>query len=232
MKKIIISLILIFSLFNVISTRAYSRVDSLENLISHSSSKIIKKEVFSYGHFYSNVSNKDILTAFIQDNFKDKTFSLLESDSSIVGEYKSSINPITITVSTSKNSKTSKYISVFYSHNMTHENIINLRENIRKMILTFDKNAKVSSQIVGKINKNLSKDEIKSLISSMLSNSSVSFNKDYEDSSVSFSGFTNDLHESISVNGKNINLQASGKYSKTDKCTYIWVGSPIISTEY
>lgn len=232
MKRIFILFIILFCIFNTLNTTAKSKISSLEDIMSHSNSNIIRKEVFSYGRFSSVNDSEFTMKEFIHNNFKDKVFNISKTNKSIVANHASTDGSITITISNSESLNFNKYISIFYSHNVADENIINLRESIRQMLLVFDKDAKVSSQIVGKINKKLSSIEVSSLISSMLSNSSINFNKDYEGNSVSFSGYAKDLQEFIVVNGEKINIQASGKYSLSDNSTYIWVGSPIISTEY
>lgn len=233
MKKLyILIMILFFSLLNIVSTKAFSKAESLEEILSYSNSEIIAKEALSYGYFSSKDDNKSILEDFVNSNFKDKVFSIKENSFSISGEYKDGIQRILVTVSNSNTQDNNKYISIFYSHNQYTKNIINLRETIRQMIIPFDNSAKASCHVISKINKKLSNNEISSVISSMLLNSSVSFNKDYDDSSVSFSGYTKTLENFINVNGRKINIQSSGKYSKSDNCTYIWIGNPIISAEY
>lgn len=232
MKKFLILLVILFSTFNILNTNAATKISSLEDIISYSNGDIIKKEVFSYGSFSSSDSNDTIMKRFLHNNFKDKVFEISETKTSMVSSYTDKDYSVTITLSSSNDSTFNKYISVFYSHNVATENIINLREHIRQMLIIFDKDVKVSSQIVSKIDKKLSSIEISSLISSMLSKSSINFSKDYENQSVSFSGYNSSFKESIVVSGKEINIQASGKYSSSDNSTYIWLGSPIISTEY
>lgn len=219
-------------MFTISSTKAYTNANSLEKIISFSNSKIIKKEILSYGYFSSNLDKKIILNNFIKTNFNNKKFTIKESSNNIIGDYKDDLETININISKQKEGYKNTYISIFYSHNDDKKNIINLRENILQMIIPFDSNAKIHSQIISKINDTLDNDDISHIISYMLSNTLNNFSKDYDDSSVSFSGYTKKLSDFIKVENKKINIQASGKYSSTDNCTYIWVGYPIISTEY
>lgn len=232
MKKFLIILIITFPLFNILSTSAHSKETSIESIISKTNCDIVKKEVLGYSYFSSQIPNEQILKSFITKNFKDKEFKILIYNEYVIAEHNSNENSIIIKISNTNSHNNLKYISIFYSHNIGDENIINLRETIRQMLLPFDNNVNISSHIVGKINEKLSKAEISSLISSMLLNSSVTFNKDYEDSSISYSGYSSYLPSPLKVKDRNINIQASGRYSPSDKCTYIWVGTPIIFTEY
>ncbi|MEG0641917.1 MAG: YwmB family TATA-box binding protein [Clostridium sp.] len=232
MKKFLVLIVMVFIFFNTVQTKANTKGNSLENILSHSNSTIVRKEIFGYGHFKSSIDNKTTLNRFLVKNFSKYKFKISETNNSIIGEYTCNNFSYTVTIANTQTSKQDKFISIFYSHNLAKENIINLRETILNMIIPLDSNAKVSSHIVSKIDGMLTKNEISSTISFMLKSSRASFHKDYDDSSVSFSGFSPLLSEIINVNGENINIQASGKYSNIDNSTYIWVGSPIISTEY
>lgn len=232
MKKLFILLIIIFCVSSISSTKAHTNTDSLEKIISYSNSQIVKKEIFSYGYFSSNLDIKILLDKFISKNFNNKEFTIKENSLNIYGVYKDNKESINVTISKVEGSSENTYISIFYSHNDSEKNIINLRDNILQMITPFDSNAKIYTQIVGKVNNKLSNNEISSLISSMLLNTSDNFKKDYDDSSVSFSGYTKNLKNLLQIENRKVNIQASGKYSSSDKCTYIWVGHPIISTEY
>lgn len=230
-RLFILLIILVFSL-NIGSVQGQTNINSLEDIISYSNSEIVRKEIFTYGYFESEENIENLINNILHNHFKDKTFTLNSNSERIYAEYKDESEAITISLSNVESSKSSKYISIFYSHNDIKKNIINLRDNISQIITLFDDNPRIYTQIIGKINGNLNNSEISSVISHMLSASSVSFQKDYDDSSVSFSGYTNKLKSSLNIDTRKINIQSAGKYSSTDDCTYIWIGNPIIPTEY
>ncbi|MEG2337780.1 MAG: YwmB family TATA-box binding protein [Clostridium sp.] len=232
MKKLILILVIIFSFFNNINTSATTKTLSLEDVASYSNASIIKKEVFGYVNFSSNDSNSDIMNKFVSSTLSSLKFNITSNKNSTVAEYNSSEFSYTVTIANSEYSANDKFISIFYSHKTNNVNIINLRDNIQQILTYFDENPRVSSHIIAKLNKKLSKNEISSTLSYMLKKSQSTYSKDYADSSISFSGYSPLLEEGITVNNKKINIQVSSKYSSIDNSTYIWVGSPIISIEY
>ncbi|MEF9952973.1 MAG: YwmB family TATA-box binding protein [Clostridium sp.] len=232
MKRCILLLTIVFILFNTVNTNANTKRISLEDVVSYSNATTIKKEVFGYVNFKSAKSTNVIMNEFISSSFSSIDFNITTTNNSTVAEYNSNEFSYTITIANRDYDTSDKFISIFYSHNNNQVNIINLRGNIHQLLTYFDKNPTISSHIVAKIPKKLSKNEITSTLSYMLNKSSAKFNKDYDDSSVSFSGYTPLIDGYITVNNEDINIQASSKYSSIDNSTYIWVGSPIISIEY
>lgn len=49
---------------------------------------------------------------------------------------------------------------------------------------------------------------------------------------VSLTGYSPKLQNNIQLAGEQINLNAAMRYSEHDQKTYIWIGTPLISTEY
>ena len=231
MKKYFIFTLIICSVFFLKGSKAYSKTSSLEDILLKSNIKVEDKQVLGFANFSSDLSNEDILKSFIDKNFKEKSFNIIKDSNSTEGKYSDDNINIEISVS-NKKIKSQKYISIFYSHNIGNMNIIDIKENIRQMLLYYDKKPITSCQVLGKINNNLSASKISSSISYMLSNSNISFNKDYEDSSVSFSGYSSNFNDYILLDNDKINIQASGKYSSYDNCSYIWVASPVVLSDY
>ncbi len=231
MKKYFIFTLIVCSVFFLQSSKAYSKANSLEDILLKSNIKIEDKQVLGFASFSSDLSNENIIKSFINKNFKEKNFNITKHSNSVNATYNGENIKIEINIS-NKKIKSQKYISIFYSHNIANMNIIDIKENIHQMLLYYDKKPITSCQVLGKINNNLSASKISSSISYMLSNSNINFNKDYEDSSVSFSGYSNKFNDYILLDNNKINIQASGKYSSYDNCSYIWVANPVVLSDY
>jgi hypothetical protein len=117
-----------------------------------------------------------------------------------------------------------------YNDNM---NITNIRRTISKGFSNYGSKPSFSSLIEGKYNESLSIAQMKEKASSVFLSSGASFvdGVDYENM-VSISGYIPGIKDKISYMNKLVNLNIALRYSRTDGCTYIWIGSPIILLEY
>lgn len=141
---------------------------------------------------------------------------------------------ILIVIKTKKmQSKNLIYASVMYSQYDEDVNITNIRRSISKAFSIYNVKPSFSSLIQGKYNGVLTISQMKKRAGSIFSSNRASFVEGVDDGNmVSFSGYISGLGDRISYMGKWVNLNTALRYSRTDGCTYIWVGSPIILLEY
>lgn len=125
------------------------------------------------------------------------------------------------------------YASVIYSQYNDDVNITNIRRSISNAFWIYNVKPSFSSLIQGKYNGALTIPQMKAKAAGIFLTKSSSFVEGVDDGNmVSVSGYISGLNDKISYMGKLVNLNAALRYSKTDGCTYIWVGSPIILLEY
>lgn len=130
-------------------------------------------------------------------------------------------------------SEKSAYVSVILSQYNGDMNITNIRRTISKAFSIYNVKPSFSSLIQGKYNEMLTIQQMKEKVSGVLRAKSASFVEGVDGGNmVSVSGYINGLGDKISYMGKMVNLNMALRYSRTDGCTYIWVGSPIILLEY
>lgn len=53
-----------------------------------------------------------------------------------------------------------------------------------------------------------------------------------DESLVSITGYTEKMKDFITVGGKKVNINIAGRYNSYEDKTYIWIGTPLIVTEY
>lgn len=125
------------------------------------------------------------------------------------------------------------YASVILSQYDDNVNITNIRRTISKAFSIYNVKPSFSSLIQGKYNQVLTIPQMKEKAAEVFRTKGASFVEGVDDGNmVSISGYIRGLGDKISYMGKLINLNMALRYSRTDGCTYIWVGSPIILLEY
>lgn len=130
-------------------------------------------------------------------------------------------------------SKNLIYASVILSQYNDDVNITNIRRSISNAFSIYNVKPSFSSLIQGKYNGALTISQMKKKAGRMFSSSKASFVEEVDDGNmVSVSGYISGIEDRISYMGKWVNINTALRYSRTDGCTYIWVGSPIILLEY
>lgn len=125
------------------------------------------------------------------------------------------------------------YASVLLSHYCEDVNITNIRRTISKAFSIYNVKPSFSSLIQGKYNAALTIPQMKEKAVEVFKVKNGSFVEGVDDRNmVSVSGYVKGLTDKVSYMGKLINLNLALRYSRTDGCTYILVGSPIILLEY
>lgn len=126
------------------------------------------------------------------------------------------------------------YVSIMLSQYSIDRNINNsIRGTISRAFDIYKAKPSFSSLISGKYNNKLSIPQMKERASSIFKSSGGSFvNGIDEGNLVSISGYVRGISERIKMDDDFINLNVALRYSENNGCTYIWIGSPIISVEY
>ncbi|TDT62396.1 YwmB family TATA-box binding protein [Fonticella tunisiensis] len=126
------------------------------------------------------------------------------------------------------------YASVTLSQYRLGENINNnIRRTVAKAFEVYKVEPSFSSLIMGRFNEKLSVPQMKERISSAFSSIGARLVEGMDERNmVSLTGYVKGISDRVEIEGKYINLNMALRYSETKGCTYIWIGSPIILTEY
>lgn len=126
------------------------------------------------------------------------------------------------------------YASLTLSHYKDNKNINNnIRRTISNAFLMYNAETSFSSLIQGRYNKNMDRKERGQAAAKIFSYFDGKVDSGIEDGNLtSMSGYTPCIKDSIKYINKKVNLNIALRYSVSEGCTYIWIGSPLILREY
>lgn len=202
---------------------------------------------------YFNLSGAELLKIEIEGSSKIKTSDSLEkvalklyNSSEIKGIYTIE-KGLDFTEIKARNGKTSSrilckklkdenliYVSFVQSQYYGDKNTINsIRRTISKAFFTYKAKPSFCSLIQGRYNGKLEKIERENIaLKLLLSQGVLGIDGISDERITSFSGYAPDIEGYVNCIGKKINLNIALRYSSTNGCTYIWIGSPLILGEY
>ena len=233
MKKIIgTTMFLLCILLAYMINRGYYESSVLKSCFDKTGAEFIRIDIEGTGKIETNDICKSVA---------EKLFNALE----FTGKYEIEEKPDSATLEIGNGEvyaviKTKKmqsenliYASVILSQYNDDVNITNIRRSISKAFSIYNIKPSFSSLIQGKYNGVLTISQMRERAVKMFSSNSASFVEGVDDGNmVSVSGYVSSIEDKISYMGKWVNLNTALRYSRTDGCTYIWVGSPIILLEY
>lgn len=107
------------------------------------------------------------------------------------------------------------------------------RGKAEKALKALGKEPQLASIFTGVVAGNMSLKEQENLIDNVFARvKAEKLEGVSEENLVSWSGYTDQIEESISIGEKKININVASRYHNIDDYTYVIVGSPIISMEY
>ena len=139
-----------------------------------------------------------------------------------------------ITIKTKKiNNKKEIYASMSVSQYNGSMNINNVWNMIGEAFLQYNAKPSYLSLISGKYDFRHSKDEMNRKIEEIFYNNNIrAVDKMSEKNMTSVCGYMDNINSYILDNNQKINVNIALRYSETYGCTYITIGSPVISAEY
>lgn len=233
MKKVMGVMLVLLCVFSVyMMSTSYYGSSVLKNCFDKTGAEFIRMDIEGTGKIETDGTCK-------------ATAEKLFNASGLIGEYKidEEYNAATLelynktvhmVIKTKKmQSKNLIYASVILSQYNDDVNITNIRRSISRAFSIYNIKPSFSSLILGKYNEFLSISQMKERAAKAFSTNNARFVEGVDDGNmVSVSGYISGIGDKISYMGKLVNLNTALRYSRTDGCTYIWVGSPIILLEY
>lgn len=112
-------------------------------------------------------------------------------------------------------------------------NISGIIERIESIFNKFSKSVEITTCIIGTIDGKLDEVDLKKNVTKTMKKVKGKVVEEYFDSSISsYTAFTPLIENFIFSGEKKINLNLAIRYSEYDNKTYIWIGTPIITTGY
>lgn len=124
-------------------------------------------------------------------------------------------------------------VSANLSGDMPNAGLEAAREKALKVFKKYSVNPKVNSCITGYFNGKLDNNRLNEVSKYVLKGVEARKVEGMRDDNlISVSAYTPILGDYIRVNGKRVNLNLAIRYSSYEDKTYIWLASPVITTEY
>lgn len=246
MKKILIFAIIISILIPILSIaeKDYDENEILLNILNDLGGELQEGETSINGVLLKKFLDKNGLN-ILTNELLDKIGIVEFHREEIYGDgysqinlysYDSNKNPITMIISSyidedSKMDETYLYLNLINKeHFLTNNDIINSVESIFK---EYDSFMEITSSIIGYIDGNACNDEIeKKAIRALrrLKGNTVETFKDVN--LLSYTAYTPRIVKNISIGEKKINLNLAIRYNDYEDKTFIWIGTPIITSGY
>lgn len=113
------------------------------------------------------------------------------------------------------------------------ENINSIRRTISNAFFAYEVKPSFSSLIQGIYKEEMTIDNMKQKACRVLIKSGAAFIDGMSDRNmVSVFGYLPGIDDKVKVSNRYANLNIALRYSKSNGCTYIWIGSPVIEAEY
>ncbi|MDR7856940.1 YwmB family TATA-box binding protein [Tissierella sp.] len=145
-------------------------------------------------------------------------------------------NSVTVMISSyfdsdSKKGETTLFINFIKSGK--YFNISGIIERTEGIFKKFSKPVEITTCIIGTIDGKLKEEDLKKNVSYAMREVKGKVVEEYFDSSISsYTAFTPLIESSIFSGEKKINLNLAIRYNEFEDKTYIWIGTPIITTGY
>lgn len=242
-----IFLVIVFSMnVNKIHQISESPEATLLKSFSQSGAQIVNNEIYFWGRVgeqYNNINRLEVLAnefagALGVVNNTDYSKKNITTDST----KKLELNGIThnnriVSINAQLNLSRGKVSERFISVNVT-ENISNSGlEEIRKSVISvFDKHKispKVNSCITGSFKGKLNTGELNEISYRIFNGAEAKKVEGMRDANlISVSAYSPFIDNYITVNDKKVNLNLAVRYNSYEDKTYIWLATPLITTEY
>lgn len=125
------------------------------------------------------------------------------------------------------------YARFTLSQHMGKKNINNMRRYVFHGLKGLGSQPSFSTLIKGRMNSVIDLNEMNQYAKEIFNKNKVKLLDEFKDGNmISICGYSNKIDEINLYKGKKMNLNIALRCSKSQNCTYIWIGSPIIYDEY
>ena len=194
--------------------------------------ELISYEVEGYAKLKTSLKNDEVARKICENiNISNYSPTLTDPSETIIECKKNNIKYIIKTKNIDNNGEI--YASVAMSQEKDLENINNIRKIISECFKTFNVKPSYSTLVCGKFDRCMNLKEMEYKSRKVFDGFSCHIVDEYcYQNMVSTCGYVHGIKEKLNYGNEYINVNAALRTSKSYDCTYIWIGSPIISVEY
>lgn len=249
-RKILISSIITLScllFFILLQVKTLSSIspseDTLQKSFNKSGAKVVKSEIYLWDRLGSGKDVKSLFSSFTDEiisklnvtkdrDFKKTTFendSIYKVDAEGVT---SGGRIITICCSMQKGAD-ERQLNIKITQDLSNEGLVETRQKAAKVFNDFGMNPKVNTCITGTFEGNMNYSDLNRVLGSVFKTADARKVEGIEDGKLlSVSAYSPVIDGFIKVNDKKINMNAAIRYNSFENKTYIWLATPVITTEY
>lgn len=221
---------------------------TLIKAFNSSGAELLTSEVYFWGNLDEKYSSLNEMESFISSFCTDlgignnKTLSLRDGKNDFLEEMQihsliSDGRILNVTFQINKNSgyQQKKIVSVYVTEDLKCSKLEGTTKTIVNVFKKYKINPNINSCLSGIYDGKLSTERSKDISSNILSVVSAKEVEGIHDNNlISVSAYSPFISssDSINVNGKKINLNIAIRYNSYENRTYIWLATPVITTEY
>ncbi len=253
MKKtlcFLLPLTLVAVLFSLFGTKIYERPElpeiTLLKSFNSTGARVVSSEVYFWGRFKSKDDSLKSMEQLAEGFSKElgimsgKSFSnsSFENDLTKCVEIKginASNDLLLLVVQMDKQQpgSNSRIISVSVTRDLSGEGLDTVRKNVLKVFEKYRIKPSVNSCIAGSYDGKLEYDRLNEVCIKVFKEAEARKVEGIrENNLISVSAYTPFISDSIRVSGKKVNLNLAVRYNSYENKTYIWLATPVITTEY
>ncbi|MDI6600460.1 MAG: YwmB family TATA-box binding protein [Thermoanaerobacteraceae bacterium] len=126
------------------------------------------------------------------------------------------------------------YLIVNYYNNDNSEDLDSIYTKVEDCFKELNvKKPQISVILTGHFDKKLAEKDMEEIMGSIMSYLDASYQKnELYDNMLTMTGYSEKLSEYIQLGSEKINVDLAMRYSDTDGKTYLWLGTPVITTDY
>ncbi|MDD4752577.1 MAG: YwmB family TATA-box binding protein [Desulfitobacteriaceae bacterium] len=134
---------------------------------------------------------------------------------------------------TNEREENGTYLVVNISDTRGVGEILSIREKIMDIFTEFDRTPEINELLVGYVEGQLPAKDCRNKIKNIFQAAGGKLFGGIEESGyISKTGFVSNLPAVVEVNGKQVNMQVAASFNEIDCRTYIYIGSPLVCSDY
>lgn len=241
MKKFVFIFLILIISFGIVKTNQKKGEQLMVEAFNQSSFKEEQSDINTYSILDRPLNDLDEMEIYFQNvekqigAFTDNNFIKEESNQMRLLKkiYKSSDAELIIELKTFKSISNNSYLTINSILYNSFENLIKVKEQMNTVFENLNLTPKISINITGLYDGDMNYEQKKQITSSIMKQMNANFEEDYNTNKVySVVGYTKLIDEYIYSEKQKININLALRYNEYENKTYLYLSSPIITTEY
>ncbi len=245
---IFILVISTFFIFMQPNQQINSTASIITNAFYATGAKAVSTEIYMTGSVEEKIlENRDMQYKFVHDIIigaggrleeGEPVLSFIDNDDYFGSESEGVIHltgsmRVSMMKSKQKGSEEDYRLSVSFTDTSQNPDVESVAAGMKSILKKYGVNPDVNICITGSLDGNLQESELEAICEKVfISAGAGRVEGIYDKGLISVAAFSPSIHDSISMNGKLVNLNVAVRYNSYEGKTYIWLATPVITTEY